>query len=221
MFDPPPTSAPTNSNGAPSLADTTTSAPAAEQTAAPAPAQDSTQQKAEAPAPAPAAAPAEATTEAKTEAKTEGEQKLEALTPEMYESLTLPEGVGLGTDDFKGMAQVAIANGVKPEAMQAMVQAHADSIKAQQDQWAIASANDPLIGGEKMDENLAVAVKGLKAYGDPEVNALLKQTPLGTHPAILRLLFRVGQTVQEDRHVNSGGAPAGTRNVADIMFGGN
>jgi hypothetical protein len=216
VFDTPSTSAPTTNNGAPSLADTTTSAPAPAPAAAPAPAQDSTQQKpAEAPAPAPAAAPAEA-----PQAKTEGEQKPEALTPEMYSALTLPQEVGMGADDIKGMAQVAIANNVKPEAMKAMVEAHAASIKAQQDQWAVASANDPLIGGEKMEEHLAVAVKGLKAFGDPEVNALLKQTPLGTHPAILRLLFRVGQTVQEDRHVNSGGAPAGTRNVADIMFGG-
>lgn len=211
MFDTPPTSAPTTSNGAPS-AETTTSAPAA----APAPAQDSTQQTAQAPAPAPAAAPAQAPA---SDAKPEGEKQPEALTPEMYEAVTLPEGVGLGADDLKGMAQVAIANGVKPDAMKAMVEAHAASIKAQQDKWAIASANDPLIGGEKMEEHLAVAVKGLKAYGDPEVNALLKQTPLGTHPAILRLLYRVGQTVQEDRHVNSGGAPAGTRSVADILFG--
>lgn len=213
MFEAPPTSAPTDSNGAPS-ADTSTSAPAA----APAPAQDSTQQTAQAPAPAPAAAPAQAPA---SDAKPEGEKQPEALTPEMYDSLTLPQEVGMGADDIKGLAHVAIANGVKPDAMKAMVEAHAASIKAQQDKWAIASANDPLIGGEKMEEHLAVAVKGLKAYGDPEVNALLKQTPLGTHPAILRLLFRVGQTVQEDRHVNSGGAPAGTRNVADIMFGGN
>lgn len=213
MFEAPPASAPTTSNGAPS-ADTTTSAPAA----APAPAQDSTQQTDQAPAPAPAAAPAEA---APSDTKTEGDKQPEALTPEMYASLTLPQEVGMGADDLKGLAQVAIANNVKPDAMKAMVEAHAASIKAQQDQWAIASANDSLIGGEKMEEHLAVAVKGLKAYGDPEVTALLKQTPLGTHPAILRLLFRVGQTVQEDRHVNSGGAPAGTRNVADIMFGGN
>ena len=214
MFDSPPTSAPATNNGAPS-ADTTTSAPAPVQSAAPAPVQDSTQQKpAEAPAPAAAEAP-------QAEAKTEGEQKPEALTPEMYASLTLPQEVGLGADDIKGMAQVAIANGVKPDAMKAMVEAHAASIKAQQDQWAVASANDPLIGGEKMEEHLAIAVKGLKAYGDTEVNALLKQTPLGTHPAILRLLYRVGQTVQEDRHVNSGGAPAGTRSAAEIMFGGN
>lgn len=218
MFEAPPASAPTTSNGAPS-AETTTSAPAPDQAAAPAPAQDSTQQsQAQAPAPAPAAAPAEAPA---TDAKAEGEKTPEALTPEMYASLSLPQEVGMGADDIKGLAQVAIANNVKPEAMKAMVEAHAASIKAQQDQWAIASANDPLIGGEKMEEHLAVAVKGLKAYGDPEVNALLKQTPLGTHPAILRLLFRVGQTVQEDRHVNSGGAPAGTRNVAEIMFGGN
>lgn len=216
MFETPPASAPTTSNGAPS-ADTTTSAPAPAPAAAPAPAQDSTQQTAQAPAPAPAAAPAAAPA---SEAKPEGEKQPEALTPEMYASLTLPQEVGMGADDLKGLAQVAIANNVKPDAMKAMVEAHAASIKAQQDQWAIASANDPLIGGEKMEEHLAVAVKGLKAYGDPEVNALLKQTPLGTHPAILRLLFRVGQTVQEDRHVNSGGAPAGTRNVADIMFGG-
>jgi hypothetical protein len=217
VFDTPTTSAPTDSNGAAS-AETTTSAPAAAPAAVPAPAQDSAQQKpAEAPA-APAAAPAEAPA---PEAKTDGEQKSEVLTPEMYASLTLPTEVGMGADDIKGMAQVAIANGVKPEAMKAMVEAHAASIKAQQDQWAVASANDSLIGGEKMEEHLAVAVKGLKAYGDPEVTALLKQTPLGTHPAILRLLFRVGQTVQEDRHVNSGAAPAGTRNVAEIMFGGN
>jgi len=216
VFDTPPTSAPTNSNGAPS-ADTAPSAPVADQAAAPAPAQDSNQQAAQAPAAQPAA-PAEAKTE---EAKKEEGAKPEALTPEMYESLTLPQEVGMGADDLKGMAQIAIANNVKPEAMKAMVEAHAASIKAQQDKWAVASASDPLIGGEKMDENLAVALKGLKAYGDPEVTALLKQTPLGTHPAILRLLYRAGQTVQEDRHVNSGGAPAGTRNVADIMFGGN
>jgi hypothetical protein len=219
VFDTPSTSAPTTNNGAPSLADTTTSAPAPAPApapaTAPAPAQDSTQQKpADAPAPAPAAAPAEAP-------KTEGEEKPDVLTPAMYESLTLPQEVGMGADDIKGMAQVAIANNVKPEAMKAMVEAHAASIKAQQDQWAIASASDPLIGGEKMEQNLAIAVKGLKAYGDPEVNALLKQTPLGTHPAILRLLYRVGQTVQEDRHVNSGGTPAGTRSAAEIMFGGN
>lgn len=213
MLNTPPTSAPVTNNGAPS-ADTAPSAPAPVQAAAPAPVQDSTQQKpAEAPAAA-TAAPAEA-----PQAKTEGEQKPEALTPEMYASITLPEG--LGADDLKGMTQVAIANSVKPEAMKAMVEAHAASIKAQQDQWAVASANDPLVGGEKMEENLAVALKGLKAYGDDEVNALLKQTPLGTHPAILRLLYRVGQTVQEDRHVNSGGTPAGTRSAAEIMFGSN
>jgi hypothetical protein len=209
VFDTPPTSAPATNNGAPS-ADTAPSAPVADQAAAPAPAQDSTQQK---PAEAPAvAAPAEA-----PQAKTEGEQKPEALTPEMY-AAAMPD---MSADFVKGLSEAAIANSVKPEAMKAMVDAHAATIKAQQEQWSVASANDPLIGGEKMEEKLAVAIKGLKAFGDDEVNALLKTTPLGTHPAILRLLYRAGQTVQEDRHVNSGGAPAGTRSAAEILFGSN
>jgi hypothetical protein len=208
VFDNPPTSAPATNNGAPS-ADTAPSAPAATQPAAPAPAQDSTQQK-------PAEAPA-AVTAAPAEAPKAEEQKPEALTPEMY-AAAMPD---MSADFVKGLSEAAIANSVKPEAMKAMVDAHAATIKAQQEQWAIASASDPLIGGEKMEEKMAVAIKGLKAFGDDEVNALLKTTPLGTHPAILRLLYRAGQTVQEDRHVNGGGAPAGTRSAAEILFGSN
>jgi len=214
------TSASQTNNGAPSTAEGTT-APAPAPAGAPAPAPEGQQQtsQAPAPAPAPAGAPAPAPAAASaTDGKEEG-ASAEALTPEMYEALTVPEDIGLGGDNIKALAEVALSNNVAPAAVQALIQAHADSIKAQHDAWSVATANDELVGGEKMDEKLAVALKGLKAFGDDEVTKLLKQTPLGAHPAIVRLLYRAGQTVREDDTVVSGGAPAGKKTAAEILFG--
>jgi len=212
------TSAQQTNNGAPSPAPAPASAPAPAPAAAPAPASEGQQQSPQAAAPAPAAA-APASAPAPAPASDQEGNKPDELTAEMYESLVLPEEVGMGADNIKALAQVAMSSGVKPEAVQALVQAHAENIKAQQEQWSIATANDELVGGEQMEQKLAVAVKGLKAYGDDEVSKLLKQTPLGTHPAIVRLLYRAGLTVQEDSTLVGGSPPAGKKSAADILFG--
>ena len=59
-----------------------------------------------------------------------------------------------------------------------------------------------MAGALKHDENLAVAKRGIKAANDPELTQLLNG-PIGSHPAIVRLMFRFGQTVSQDKFVGS------------------
>lgn len=66
--------------------------------------------------------------------------------------------------------------------------------------WIEAVKADKEIGGPKLDENLAVAKKAVKAYGSAELQQLLNG-PLGSHPEVLRFLVKVGRKVSEDKFV--------------------
>jgi len=66
--------------------------------------------------------------------------------------------------------------------------------------WIEAVKTDKEIGGPKLDENLAVAKKAVKAYGNAELQQLLNG-PLGSHPEVLRFLVKVGRKVSEDKFV--------------------
>lgn len=96
--------------------------------------------------------------------------------------------------------------------------------------WGEASKTDKEFGGEKLDQNLAVAVKALDAFGTPELRALLgkfdaeknpKGTGLGNHPEVIRLLYRAGKAISEDTVVPAGsGNPKqqGARDYASALY---
>jgi hypothetical protein len=74
--------------------------------------------------------------------------------------------------------------------------------------WAASLKTDPEIGGEKHAENLGLAAKAVAQFGSPELNAILKSTGLGNHPAMVRAFLRIGKAISEDGFVNGGGAAA-------------
>lgn len=75
----------------------------------------------------------------------------------------------------------------------------------QVEDWEAASRADPEFGGEKLQENLAIANRALEAY-DPqgEIRAMLAETGYGNHPDLIRFMLAIGRDLSPDRMVSGG-----------------
>ena len=71
--------------------------------------------------------------------------------------------------------------------------------------WEEASRADPEFGGEKLQENLAIANRALEAY-DPNgtIRAMLAETGYGNHPDLIRFMLAIGRDLAPDRMVSGG-----------------
>ena len=70
--------------------------------------------------------------------------------------------------------------------------------------WSESSRTDKEFGGDKLNENLAVAQKAMNAFGTPELRAVLNKTGLGNHPELIRAFVRAGKAISEDTFVPGG-----------------
>ena len=85
-------------------------------------------------------------------------------------------------------------------------------------QWVETSRNDKEFGGDKLDENLAVAMKARDEFASDELRTLLKETNLGNNPEIIRLFYRVGKAISEDRFVGGKPGQGSEQSVAQRMY---
>ena len=83
-----------------------------------------------------------------------------------------------------------------------------EQLQAAHDQWIQAAETDKEFGGEKLQENMAVAKKALDTFGSPELRTLLNQSGLGNHPEIIRAFYRAGKAIIDDHFISSGQANA-------------
>jgi hypothetical protein len=141
--------------------------------------------------------------------KTEGEQeKKPEGAPESYE-FKAPEGVSFDEGVIGAFSEVAKELNLPQDAAQKVLDKMAPVIQARQmeqfeaarNQWAEATKADKEFGGEKLDENLATAKKALDTFGTPEFRALLKESGFGNHPEVIRVFYRAGKAISEDRFV--------------------
>lgn len=96
-------------------------------------------------------------------------------------------------------------------------------IEAVRTEWADQSKVDKEFGGDKLEENLSVAKKGLEEISTPELRQLINDTGLGNNPEVIRLFYRVGKMVTQDKFV--GGKPAESKqgpksfnDLADALY---
>ena len=158
-----------------------------------------------------------------TDAGAQGTKTTEPVVPESYD-LKMPEGVQLDSaaaEEFttiakelkldQAAAQKLADIGAKMATRQA--EAHAQLVET----WTEQVKTDKEIGGDKLDENLGVARKAIDTFGSPELKALLNSTGLGNHPEFVKLAFKVGKAISEDRFVT--GSPKGPEtDMAKKMF---
>ena len=202
---------------------------------------DTAQQAAEQPATAPAAEkdifgfdkPAEPQA-----AAAEGEQKPPAATdqktdqapavPDAY-AFTLPEGYALSDEQSTAATELFKSLGLSQEAAQKLIEfdaqraagfgdAQIEQARQQVAAWGEELKNDPDFGGAKFQESVAVANKALTEFGTPELTTFLKESGLGSHPAVVKFFHNVGKQLGEGQlHRSNTELPA--PRAQDAMFG--
>lgn len=173
---------------------------------------------------------ANTTTDAGDAQKTEGEADKSGDkptgAPEKYE-FAMPDGFQMDEAGLTAFSEFAKDLDMPQEAAQKMLekmgpvmqQRQTEAITAVQNQWKEASTSDKEFGGDKLNENLAVAKKALDTFGTPELNKLLKETGLGNNPEIIRAFYRAGKAISEDSFVaGSQGKPAAGRDPAKSLY---
>lgn len=149
----------------------------------------------------------------------DGDQKPAQAAPEAYEPFDV-EGQQFTEAQLEGFAATAKELGLSQENAQKMLAAMVptarqylvDDLKAKSQEWASLSEKDPEIGGANFKANVGVANQALKQFATPEFTALLRGSGLGAHPEVVRVFYRIGKAMQQDRGVTgSASAPAGAR----------
>lgn len=107
--------------------------------------------------------------------------------------------------------------GLQAADAEAMKKFEADVAK-EKEEWLGKCRTDPEYGGAAWEANDAVIDRGCKQLATPEAVALLQRYNLNTHPEIVRMFYRAGKLVGEDK--SGGGAPGGGKiDPAEAIFG--
>lgn len=162
-----------------------------------------------------------------------GQDKTKPETAAEDWKLTAPEGLGDYQGEFDAFAQdmdawlkanpeadarAALAEAASRQARavtdaQAKLQAdHA----AQVGQWEAAVKADPVLG---KPESIAAALKGVAAVGDDEFRALMDQTGLGNHPAVIRAFLKVGQQIADTPVVKGTPTNGAAKSLSSALYG--
>ena len=140
--------------------------------------------------------------------KEEGQDNTEtevASAPEEYGTFELPDNFDMNDETLGEYHTFAKENGLTQEQAQRgvdmvaqMKQAEMTQWVDQQKSWVDDAKKDAEYGGDKFEENIAVAVKARDSFGTPEFNEMLDSSGLGNHPEMIRFLNRVGKQISED-----------------------
>jgi len=162
--------------------------------------------------------------------KTEGNQDGKpAGAPEKYE-FKPQEGQEFDPEVLTAFSEIAKDLNLTQDAAQklldkmgpTMVSRQMEQLENVKNEWSQASQTDKEFGGDKLNENLAVAKKALDSFGTPELRALLNESGLGNNPEIIRFMFRAGKAISEDKYVGAttGANPkGGPKNFNDLASG--
>jgi hypothetical protein len=148
--------------------------------------------------------------------------KAPAGAPEKYEFKS-PDGLSYDPEILSAFTETAKSLNLTQEAAQqfldrmapAVAQRQQAQIEAVRSEWVAKTTSDAEIGGDQMPQRLAVARKGLDAFGTPELRALLNESGLGNHPEIIRAFYRAGKAISEDTYVG-GSAGSGKPGPKDF-----
>ena len=130
------------------------------------------------------------------------------------------KGLGLSQEQYQKLIEYDIQRG------QAAQEALSDQYAERINSWAETVRADPELGGEKLQQNLAVAKQAIEAFGSPELSKLIsapsEKNPeglgLGNHPEFIRFMYRVGRSIGEDKLVEGDGRKVDDRTSLQRMY---
>jgi len=155
-------------------------------------------------------------------AKTEG-------APEAYKAFDLPEGFEL-SEEFSGRFSEAAKDmnltqdqaqfliNMQTDLQTSNVEALAENWTSLKNEWQSETKKDKEIGGKEFSANLGVAKQALEKFGTPELSEAVELTGMGNHPEFIRLLYRVGKTLKEDKVMVEGANTSAPVDRAKVLF---
>lgn len=147
--------------------------------------------------------------------------------PEKYE-LAAPEGMTLEPETTAQFETVARELNLTNDQANKLVPLAAELVKrnvatqqaaqvAQVQKWLDESKADSEFGGDKFDTNVATVRSAVARFATPQLKELMDQTGLGNHPEVVRLFYRIGNAIAEDKFVAA--APATPKkSAASVLF---
>ena len=158
----------------------------------------------------------------------EGENKSEsevASAPEEYGTFELPDNFDMNEETLGEYHTFAKENNLTQEQAQRgvdmvaqMKQAEMTQWVEQQKSWVDDAKKDAEFGGDKFEQNIAVAVKARDSFGTSEFNEMLDTSGLGNHPEMIRFLNRVGKAISEDSVVVGGTSTTGNQTREAVLY---
>lgn len=155
--------------------------------------------------------------EAKPETPEKETEATEEAKPATWDGFELNAPEGHDKESLTAFGEAAKEQGIAPDAAQKMLdkivpvlqERQMQSLNALHEQWIEEGKADPELGGDKYEENLALAKKGAEAFGDPELQEMLKPVSeggqgLGNNKVITKLLMRVGKAIGSDAKLVKG-----------------
>lgn len=113
---------------------------------------------------------------------------------------------------------------IEKSAIEATLQSHAKGgtvWEKQVEDWNKAALADELLAGNKPEQltaSVALAKQVLAKYGDKESIAFLDTNPIGSHPALLRLLVRIGKASSEGSLIVPGSQEPVAKEAKDWLY---
>lgn len=146
-------------------------------------------------------------------------------------SLALPEDSLLDNGAVERIAGFAKEQGLSKEQAQKILESQNELVKAyaekqveefraMRQEWYEATVNDKELGGAEFKAKAETAHRAAKKFASEEFLSMLNETGYGNHPEVVRLFYRIGLAMGEDKLVQAN-AQAGTkaRTYEDIFYG--
>lgn len=206
-------------------AQTTSGAPADQQTAT-TETQTQTQasqQQQEAPAQA-------AETKVQAETKTEQAKPSDQQATEIQYDLKLAENSLLDQSKVDDVKAYAKSKGLSPEQAQDLLNREEATLKGfleqQQnelqkasEEWKKQAVLDKEIGGENFNKNVELAHRAIKRFGNETLTKYLDESGLGNHPDVIRMFMKIGQAMSEDKIIGSNSQGGQKKSLEEIFYG--
>lgn len=147
------------------------------------------------------------------------------------EDLQLPEGMVVNEGIQEKFLAIVNDKDMKPgEKAQAMIglqqdlyTAQAEAHQEQVTSWEKEVGEDKeIIGdtGDKLEEHLAIAKKGMEALKVEGLSELLRSTGFGSHPLLVKAFFRIGNSIGEDSFRTGGlGGKTEPKDTKELFYG--
>jgi hypothetical protein len=145
--------------------------------------------------------------------------------PEKYE-FKAPEGVVYDSNLLAAFEAGAKDANLPQDAAQKLLdqmsprlqERQTEQVAAIRKDWFEQSKADKDFGGDKLEANLGIAKKALDTFGSPELNKLLVSTGLGNHPEIIRIFYKAGMALSEDKFVAGSGPTRTNTTAAAVLY---